>query len=113
FYGEPAPPSPEVIAAARRQAQVPHGRRRMRYLRYQVLLPVGTVAAATAGVLAVTTLTGPPSARAQALAAVHRIGAQSFRVNIDTQTDGGHHWVSTGEFDAARGIGVVRGDLEQ
>src|SRR5438105_9496091 len=94
FYGEPAPPSPEVMAAARRQTRVPHGQRRR--MRYRVLLPVGTVAAATAGVLAVTTLTGPPSARAQALAAVHRIGAQSFRVNIDTQTDGGHHWVSSG-----------------
>jgi hypothetical protein len=106
FYGEPAPPSPEVIAAARQPNRLPDGPRQG--TRYRVLLPVGTVAAATAGVLAFTSLTGPSSARAQALAAVHRIGAQSFRVHIDTQDDRQPHWYSAGEFDAARGIGVVR-----
>lgn len=106
FYGEPAPPSPEVIAAARQPNRLPDSPRQR--TRYRVLLPMGTVAAATVGVLAFTSLTGPSSARAQALAAVHRIGAQSFRVHIDTQEDGQAHFYSAGAFDAARGIGVVR-----
>jgi hypothetical protein len=106
FYGEPAPPSPEVIAAARQQNRLPDSPRRR--TTHRMLLPVGTVAAATAGALVLTSLTGPPSARAQALAAVDRIGAQSFRVHIDTQDDRGPHSYSAGAFDAARGIGVVR-----
>jgi hypothetical protein len=106
FYGDPAPPSPEVIAAAR-QPNRPPGSPRQR-MRHRVLLPVGTVAAATVGALVFTSLTAPPSARAQALAAVHRIGAQSFRVHIDIQEDGQSHVYSAGEFDAARGVGVVR-----
>lgn len=105
FYSEPAPPSPEVVAAAWLRSQQPRGGRR--HAGPRMLLPVGAVAAATAGVLAFTTFTWTPSARAQALEAVHRIGAQSFRVNISGQSDGQSPWYSTGQFDAARGVGVL------
>jgi hypothetical protein len=78
------------------------GERSRRRVLVPVLSTLGTASLAGAAVLAVTSLTGTPSARAQVAAAAEHTSGQGFRVHI---TDTGSRSTLDGVFDPARRTG--------